>query len=125
MTECICLAISDETTSIVAGVDKIKFRMPYAFTVSKVKASLTVAAITGGNAGTVFDINESGVSILSTKLSIDQNELSTSTAAVAAVISDTVLADDAEITIDIDLVSGTAAKGAKVYIIGFKTAEPV
>jgi hypothetical protein len=33
------------------------------------------------------------------------------------VISDTALADDAEITVDIDT-AGTGAKGAKVYLIG-------
>ena len=39
------------------------------------------------------------------------------TAAAAAVISDANLADDAEITIDIDT-AGTDAKGLKVYLIG-------
>jgi hypothetical protein len=63
------------------------------------------------------DINEGGATILSTKLSIDSGEKTSATAATAAVISDSALADDAEITIDID-VAGTGAAGLKVYLIG-------
>jgi hypothetical protein len=57
------------------------------------------------------------VSILSTKLTIDASEKTSLTALTPAVISDPDLADDAEITIDID-VSGTNAKGLKVILIG-------
>lgn len=113
-TEVLAIACSDETTAITTGVAKVTFRMPYAFTVSAVRASLS-AASTSGNPQ--IDINESGVSILSTKLTIDSGETTSTTAATPAVISDTSLADDAEITIDIDT-AGTAAKGLKVYIIG-------
>jgi hypothetical protein len=53
--------------------------------------------------------------VLSTKLSIDTTEKTSTTAATAAVISDSSLADDAEITIDIDQVgSSTAGTGLKV-----------
>ena len=43
---------------------------------------------------------------------------SSSTAATAAVISDSALADDAEVTIDIDQVGNGTAKGLKVTLIG-------
>jgi len=70
----------------------------------------------------VVDINEGGTTILSTKISIDASEKTSTTAATAAVISDTALADDAEITIDIDQVgSSVAGAGLKVYLIGTKT----
>lgn len=118
--ECHTIAIGDETTAITTGTAKVTFRMPYAFTVTKVKASLTTASSSGAPQ---FDINEGGISILSTKLTIDANELTSATAATAAVISDSALADDAEITIDIDT-AGTGAKGAKIYIIGYATATP-
>lgn len=120
MTECIMIPVSDETTTITTGTAKITFRMPYAFKVTKVKASLTTASSSGNPA---FDINESGSTILSTTITIDANELTSETAATPPVISDSVLADDASITIDIDT-AGTGAKGAKVYILGYKTAEP-
>jgi len=110
------LAASDETTDLTAGAGKVTFRMPYAMTLTGVRASVNTAPT-----GSVFivDINESGTSVLSTKLSIDASEKTSVTAATAAVISDVSLADDAEITIDIDQVGSTApGKGLKVTLIG-------
>ena len=111
----LAVAVSDETTAITTGTAKVTFRMPFAMTVTAVRASLATAS-TSGNP--TFDINEGGTSILgANKLSIDANEKTSTTAATATSISDSALADDAEITIDIDT-AGTGAKGAKVYIIG-------
>lgn len=112
----LAIAISDETTDITTGAAKRTFRMPFAMTLTGVRASLTAASTSGTP---TFDINENGSSILSTKLTIDANEKTSVTAAAAAVISDSALADDAEITIDIDT-AGTGAKGAKVYLIGVR-----
>ena len=112
--EVIAVAVSDEETAITTGNAKVTFRMPFAMTLTAVRASLTTASTSGLP---TFDINEGGTTILSTKLTIDANEKTSTTAATAAVISDSALADDAEITIDID-VAGTGAKGAKVYLIG-------
>ncbi len=115
----IIVAASDETTALTTGTSKITFRMPYAFTLSAVRASLTTAQ-TSGSIFTV-DINESGTTILSTKLTIDNTEKTSTTAATPPVISDTALADDAEITIDIDQVGDGTAKGLKVVLIGKRT----
>lgn len=118
-TQNIAIACSDETTAITTGTAKVTFRMPYAFTLSAVRASVTTAP-TGSTI--IIDINEGGTTILSTKLSIDASEKTSTTAASAAVISDTALADDAEITIDFDQVGSTiAGAGVKVYLIGSKT----
>lgn len=116
-TETILIAVGDETTAITTGVAKVTFRMPYAFTVTAVRASLTTVSSSGIPA---IDINEAGVSILSTKLTIDASEKTSTTAATPLVISDARLADDAEMTIDID-VAGTGAAGLKVAIIGYRT----
>lgn len=110
------IACSDETTALTAGTAKVTFRMPYAMTVSAVRASLATTQ-TSGSILTV-DINDSGATILSTKLTIDNTEKTSTTAATAAVISDTALADDAEITIDIDQIGDGTAKGLKVTLIG-------
>ncbi len=115
----IIVAASDESTALTAGTAKVTFRMPYAFTLTGVRASLSVAQ-TSGSIFTV-DINESGTTILSTKLTIDNTEKTSTTAATAAVISDTALADDAEITVDIDQVGDGTAKGLKVTLLGTKT----
>jgi hypothetical protein len=110
------VACSDETTAITAGTNKVTFRMPHAMTVTSVRASLTTAQASGS----IFtvDINEGGVSILSTKLTIDNTEKTSTTAATAPVISDTALADDAEITVDVDQIGNGTATGLKVTIIG-------
>jgi hypothetical protein len=114
VTESIIIAASDQTTALTTGTAKETIRMPYAFTLTGVRASL----ITASSSGVVtVDINEGGTSILSTKLSIDSGEKTSTTAATAAVISDSSLADDAEITIDIDT-AGTDAAGLKVTLIG-------
>jgi len=113
------IACSDETSDLTTG-EKVVFRMPYAYTVEAVRASLTTAA-TGGTLLTV-DINEAGTTILSTKLTIDASETTSTTAATPAVISDSALADDAQMTIDIDAIGSTnTGKGLKVYLIGNKT----
>jgi len=110
------IACSDETTDLTTGT-KVTFRMPYAFTVTEVRASLTTAG-TGGTLVTV-DINEAGSTILSTKITIDASETTSTTASTPPVISDSALADDAQMTIDIDSYGSTnAGKGLKVYIIG-------
>jgi hypothetical protein len=110
------VAASDETTALATGTAKITFRMPRAVTLTAVRASLTTAQASG----TIFtvDINEGGTSILSTKLTIDNTEKTSTTAATPPVISDTALADDAEITIDIDQIGDGTAKGLKVMLIG-------
>jgi hypothetical protein len=112
--EVIVVPISDETTTITTGTAKVTFRMPFAMTLTAVRASLTVASTSGLP---TFDINEAGSTILSTKITIDATELTSTTAATAPVISDSALADDASMTIDVD-VAGTGAKGAKIYLIG-------
>jgi len=112
------VAASDETTALTTGTAKVTFRMPYAMTVTEVRGSLTTAQ-TSGSIFTV-DINESGTSILSTKLTIDNTEKTSVTAATPPVISDTSLADDSEITVDIDQVGDGTATGLKITIKGFR-----
>ena len=111
------VACSDETTAITATGEKVEFRMPFAFTVTEVRADLRTACTTGTF---TVDINESGTSILSTKLTLDATEKTSQTAATPAVISDSALADNAEIQIDVDNVGDSTGKGLKVTIIGYR-----
>jgi hypothetical protein len=110
------IAASDETTALTIGTNKVIFRMPRAVTLTSVRASLTTAQASG----TIFtvDINENGTSILSTKITIDNTEKTSTTAATLPVISDSILADDSEISVDIDQIGNGTAKGLKVYLIG-------
>jgi hypothetical protein len=117
--EVLQIAVSDEATALTTGTAKVTFRMPFAMTLTGVRASVGTAP-TG--AALIVDINEGGTTILSTKLSIDATEKTSTTAASAAVISDSSLADDAEITIDVDQIGSTVAgAGLKVALIGRRT----
>jgi len=127
LPESFIIACSDETTALTTGTNKAVFRMPYAFTVTAVRASLTTAGTTSGV--TTIDINEdttaggvTPVSILSTKLTIDFGDKTSIGATTPPVISDASLADDAQMTIDVDGLSGGATEaGLKVTIIGYQS----
>lgn len=110
------VALSDETTAITTGVGKAYIRSPFAMTLTDVRANLNTASSSGIP---TVDINVNGSTILSTKLTIDANELTSVTAATPAVISSASIADDDQISFDID-VAGTGAKGLKVWLYGTK-----
>jgi hypothetical protein len=119
--DALIVPITGDSTPLSTGMAKRTFRMPYAFALTAVRASLKTTQ-TSGNIVTI-DINEAGTSILSTKLTIDNGEKTSVTAATAAVISDADLADDAEITIDVDQIGDGTAAGGKVALIGHRSAS--
>lgn len=113
----IIIACSDETTPLTAGAAKATFRMPYAMTLADVRASVKTAP-TGS--GIIVNIKEAGTTIFSTKSTIAAGA-KTSVGGTPAVISDSALADDAEMTVDIDQVGSTiAGAGLKMVLIGTK-----
>lgn len=117
--EVFMIACSDLTTALTTGTTKAYFRMPFAGTLTAVKASVLTAP-TGSTI--LIDINESGTTVISTKLMIDATEKTSATAATPYVISDSSLADDAEITIDIDQIGSTiAGAGLVVYLFITRT----
>ena len=117
--ETFILSITDETESATTGTSKLSFRCPYGITLTSVRASVANAP-TGANLE--VDVNESGTSILSTVISIDAGETTSTTAATQPVISDANLADDALISIDVDQVGSTVAgTGLKVYLLGYRS----
>ncbi len=110
---------SDESTNLTTGTAKITFRMPWTIYLDQNPiASLSVAQ-TGGSI-LAFDINVGGASIFSTTLTIDNNELDSSTAATAAVLSTTSIAAGSTVTFDIDTVGTAGARGAKVLLRGYR-----
>ncbi|MBS7738385.1 hypothetical protein [Chelatococcus sp. HY11] len=114
--EAFILACSDLTTALAAGTGKAYFRLPYAFTLTAVKASL----LTAQASGSIFtvDINKNGTSVISTKLTIDNTEKTSATAATPAVISSAAFLADDEVTIDIDQIGNGTAAGLIVELIG-------
>lgn len=113
----IIVPVGDESTAITTGVAKRTFRMPFAMTLNAIpRGSLTTAS----SSGIVdIDIKASGSSIFSTRLTIDANESTSTSAATPAVLSDTSLADDEQITIDI-VDDGTNAAGLKTLLRGLR-----
>lgn len=113
------VAASDETTALTTGTAKVTFRTPAAFTLTGVRASLTTAQASGS----IFtvDINQNGSSVLGTKLTIDNTEKTSVTAATPATITTSAITDDAEITVDIDQVGNGTAKGLKITLIGVRS----
>lgn len=115
--EVIAIAVLDETTALTTGTTKFSFDMPFAMTLSDIIATVTTAP-TG--ASLIADVSDGGTSIMTTdKLEIEATETSTETAATGPALTDTALARNATITIDIDQVGSTiAGAGLKVYLIG-------
>ena len=111
------VACSDMTTAITAANNKAYFRAPVAFTATSVRASL----FTAQTAGSIFtiDIKKNGVSILTTLITIDNNEKTSLTAAIQPVLnsSQVNIADDDIITFDVTQ-AGTSPAGLIVTIIG-------
>jgi hypothetical protein len=119
-TQAIGIACGDETTVTAVATGVTEFQMPFGFELTDVRATVTTAPTT--DAGFTVDINEGGVSILSTKITIDATEKTSATAATPPVISDSTLADSGVITIDVDAAStGATEAGLKIWLIGYQT----
>ena len=101
---------------ITTGTTKLTLYSPYAFTITDVQASLTQS----GTGLSTFNVNKNGTTIFSTKLTIDDSEFHTSTAATPRVISVTSVSAYDKITVDIDGI-GNGCTGAKIYILGTRT----
>lgn len=113
-TESIIVVVTDQTNVFTTGTGKLTFRMPYAFTLTGIKASVKTASSSGL---ITVNVKENGSSIFSTKLTINSGAKTSVGATTPAVISDSSLAADAEMTIDIDG-AGTNAVGLVVTLIG-------
>ena len=118
-TECISMAVSDNTTALAVGT-VFTFYMPYAMTLTDIKASVLTAP-TG--AGLIVDVHDAGTTIMGTdKLDIDVSEFHTSTAGTQPALTDTALANNAKIEIIVDQVGSTVAgAGLVIYLIGYQT----
>ena len=121
--ESFAVACGDETTVLTVASGLVTFRMPYAFNLTEVRASLTTAG-TGAALLTVI-VNVNAVNIFSsggTAITFDATEKTSTTATTPNVIGISAIADDAEITVDVtQLDTDNVAAGLKIYLIGNKT----
>ncbi|MBR0653289.1 hypothetical protein GXW78_26790 [Roseomonas terrae] len=107
------IACGDETTELEAGAAKVSFRMLRRRVLEGLRVTLNGASTSGV---VTVDVNVDGATILSTKLTIDQGELTSRTAAVPAVLTAEAIEDDALVTIDIDG-AGADATGLKIHFM--------
>jgi len=108
-------AFSGEDDDLVVGTGAITFQMPN-FATTLTGVSVNVKTAPTGSVAT-FDLNEGGTSVLSTKITIDAGEKTSETATTPPVISDSAIAANAIMTIDIDGIGSTVAgAGGKAWI---------
>lgn len=105
-----------DSVTPIAVATVATFRMPFAMTLTSVRAGLTVAQASGS----IFtvDIKEAGTTIFSTLLTIDNTAKTSLTATTPAVISDAALADDAEITVLVTQIGNGSAIELQITLIG-------
>tara|TARA_R110000744_G_scaffold377273_1_gene492130 strand:- start:270 stop:3035 length:2766 start_codon:yes stop_codon:yes gene_type:complete len=131
-TESFLLGVSDETSSLTVGDAKTTFRIPYAFTLTDIRINCNTAP-TG--AAITVNISDDGTSIFDDGANNGVRPTIAATAKTsvggtahafaqggAAATATVDIADDSEITVDIDVIGSTlAGKGLKVTLIGYKT----
>lgn len=120
--EAFVFAVTDEDTPIATGVQSVSWHLPYAFTLLQGHAGLRATVSAQQTSGSLFtvDVKIDGTTILSTLLTIDNNEYS-SVDAVAPVISSLSLPDSGRVTVQVTQVGNSTAKGLKLYFIGRRT----
>ena len=112
------IACSDETTDLTTGDDKAQIRLPFQFELTSISANVNTAP-TGSTIS--VQVQEDGSDILSTPITIDISETTSATAAVPPVISDSTLASNSIISVDLDQIgSSTAGTGLKINLIGYR-----
>lgn len=104
-------ALGDQSTVITAGTTYTD-RMPACYVLA-VRAGLKNASTSGLPE---FDIKPGGVSMLSTTITIDANEKTSTSAVTPAVISTPAIADDTEVTFTI-VAGGTNATGPEISML--------
>ena len=108
------LSCSDLTSDLVANPYAGYFRAQRALVLLQVRASVIEPSAIGP---VQVDITAGGVPLLSTPITIDQGERSSTTAAVPAVLAITSIPDDTEFVVSI-VNGGAGARGLIVSLIG-------
>ena len=110
----IIMEVFPQETTVTSGTNKYSFRMPYAAVLTGIRASVN----NGPNGGPlVVDVNAGGTSVIgANKLTIDNNETTSTTSDVTIELATTNLTDDQLISVDVDTVNGTPT-GLKVTLL--------
>ncbi len=110
-TQLLCFAQTDYTQAVTVGTKFSIPGMPSCFVIS-VQAGVATVSTSGTP---TFDLNDAGVTMLSTKITIDANENVSTTAAAPPVISVRTHTGPWTLTGDVD-VAGTGTKGWNIQM---------
>ena len=105
MQQHMVVALSGSTDNVFASANVLVLRAPVPMTLYQLPRISVLEAPTGDTIEVGIQVNNSD--ILSTNLTIDANETTSTTAATPAVLSSTTIADDAEIQFDVNKVGST------------------
>lgn len=112
----ITIALSDTITALTIGTLKDQFRLPFTGILEDVQAEVITAPTGSGNL--TVDVNKNGATVLSTKLTFDASEDTTTTAAIARVISIPTFTKWDKVSFDVDSVSSTVTgTGLKITML--------
>jgi hypothetical protein len=115
----ITIPLSSETADAAAATAVTSWFPEYDY---KLHSIAVVASVAPTGSTAEFDMNDEGVSMLSTVVSIDAGEDTSDTAATPPVISDTTITAGNKYTFDIDQVGATiAGKGYKARLVVSRT----
>jgi len=113
------VSLTAEDGDLTVADDLAQIRMPFAFTLTEVRAFVNTAP-TG--AALTFQIEQDGADLLSTLITIDVSEKTSEDASTPPVISETALTNDAIISFNCDQIgSSTPGAGGKIMLIGYQT----
>ena len=118
-TSSFVVACSSESDDLETGDDKVQFRMPFQFELTDILANVNTAS-TGADIN--VQVQEDGTNIMSgVGITIDATETSSSTSATQPTITDSTLAFNSIISVDLDQVGSTlTGTGLKINFIGYR-----
>ena len=113
------VACSSEGDDLETGDDKVQFRMPFQFELTDIIANVNTAS-TGADIN--VQVQEDGSDIMSgVGITIDATETSSESSATQPTITDSTLAFNSIISVDLDQVGSTnAGTGLKINFIGYR-----
>jgi len=113
------VACSSEGDDLTVGDDKIQFRMPFQFELTDIIANVNVAP-TGADIN--VQVQEDGSDIMSgVGITIDATETTSESSATQPTITDSTLAFNSIISVDLDQIGSTlTGTGLKINFIGYR-----
>ena len=113
------IACSDETSDLTTGDDKAQIRLPFQFELTDITANVNTAPV---GSDIHIMVQEDGSDIMSGNgIEIDAGETTSETATTQPTITDSTLASNSIVSVDLDQVgSSTAGAGLKLNFIGYR-----